>query len=113
MGPTKENKWQTVDVTACIVREKQGFICESNTMKAQDICLDRKQNICHFEMHPDEITKTAGCNFSYSAPVMTHQLLQSKYASYQDLSPTPIGMNLTLVRKLLQYDDLNQLLKRV
>ena len=47
----KVNKWQTVNVDACVVREQQGFICESNTIKAQDICLDTEQNICHFEIH--------------------------------------------------------------
>ena len=52
------NKWQTVDVSACIVQEQQGFICESNTIKAQDICLDTEQNVCHFEIHPDETPAT-------------------------------------------------------
>ncbi|KAK4806434.1 LOW QUALITY PROTEIN: hypothetical protein QYF61_013927 [Mycteria americana] len=85
------NKWQTIDVNACLVREQQGFICEINTLKAQDICLDTEQN----------------------APVTTHQLLQANYTLYQDLLPAPIGMNLTLVRKLLQHDDLNQLLERI
>ncbi|KAK4807909.1 hypothetical protein QYF61_011774 [Mycteria americana] len=54
-----------------------------------------------------------GCDFNYSAPVTTHQLLQANYTLYQDLLPAPIGMNLTLVRKLLQHDDLNQLLERI
>ncbi|KAK4820842.1 hypothetical protein QYF61_007816, partial [Mycteria americana] len=54
-----------------------------------------------------------GCDFNYSAPVTTHQLLQANYTLYQDLLPTRIGMNLTLVRKLLQHDDLNQLLERI
>ncbi|XP_074875776.1 uncharacterized protein LOC142026553 [Buteo buteo] len=149
------NKWQTVDVDACVVQEQQGFICESNTIKAQDICLDTEHNICHFEIHPDETPETVlvyvgngcicmrtlcdsvfidnttveinnhsnicicnfsrirGCDFNYSAPVTTYQLLQSNYISYQDLLPTPIGMNLTLVRELLQHDDLSQLLKRI
>ena len=48
----------------------------------------------------------------YSAPVTSRQLLPSNYTLYQDLLPTPIGMNLTLVRKLPQHDDLCQLLKR-
>ncbi|XP_067170013.1 uncharacterized protein [Apteryx mantelli] len=149
------NKWQTVDVNACVVREQQGFICESNTIKAQDICLDTEQNVCHFEIHPDEtpetvlvyigkgcvcmrtlcnlifidnitvdtsnhsnicvcnFSKVMGCDFNYSAPVVSHQLIQSNYTLSQDLLPTPIRMNLTLVRKLLQHDDLCQLLKRI
>ena len=52
------NIWQTIDVDACVVREQQGFICESNTIKAQDICLDTEQNVCHFEIHPDETPET-------------------------------------------------------
>ncbi|XP_075344890.1 uncharacterized protein LOC142402885 [Mycteria americana] len=149
------NLWQTIDASACVVREQQGFICESNTLKAQDICLDTEQNVCHFEVQPDEapetvlvyigkgcvcmrtfcdfvfvdnaavdtgnhsnvcvcnFTKIMGCDFNYSAPVTTHQLLQADYTLYQDLLPAPIGMNLTLVRKLLQHDDLNQLLERI
>ncbi|KAK4811065.1 hypothetical protein QYF61_016351 [Mycteria americana] len=136
------NKWQTVDVNACVVREQQGFICESNTIKAQDICLDTEQNVCHFEVQPDEapetvlvyigkgynvtvdtsnrsnicvckFTKIMGCDFNYSAPVTSYQLLQSNYTLSQDLLPTPIGMNLTLVKKLLQHDDLCQLLECV
>ncbi|KAK4828023.1 hypothetical protein QYF61_022800 [Mycteria americana] len=62
--------------------------------------------ICHF-------TKIMACDFNYSAPVTTHQLLQSNSIVYQDLLPTPIGMNLTLLRKLLQHGDLYQLLKQV
>ncbi|XP_076194341.1 uncharacterized protein LOC143160464 [Aptenodytes patagonicus] len=148
------NKWQTVDVNACVVREQQGFICESNTIKAQDICLDTEQSVCHFEIHPDEtpntiliyigkgcvcmrtpcdcifvdsvtvdtsnhsnicvcnFTNIIGCDFNYSVPVTSYQLLQSNYTLSEDLLPTPIGMDLTLVKKLLQHNDLCQLLER-
>lgn len=57
-------------------------------------------------------TKIMGCHFNYSAPVTTHQFLQSNYTWYQDSLSTPTGLNLTLVRKLPQHDDLNQLLKQ-
>lgn len=149
------NKWQTVDVDACVVQEQQGFICESNTLKVQDICLDTEQIICHFEIHPDETPETVlkyigngcicmrtlcesifidnttvetnnhsnicmynfteimGCDFKCSAPVTTYQLLQSNYTSYHDLLPTPIGMDFTLMTKLLQHDDLSWLLKQI
>ncbi|XP_074424622.1 uncharacterized protein LOC141735547 [Larus michahellis] len=126
-----ENKWQTVDVDACVSRDQRGFICESNTLKAQDICLDTNQNVCHFEIHPDETPETVlvyigkgcvcmrspcttniiGCDFNYSAPVTSFQLLQSNYTLIRDLLPTPIGMNLSLVKKLLQHDELKRLLK--
>lgn len=46
-----------MDLNACVVRD-QDFICEINTTETQDICLDTEQNICHFEIHPNEIPKT-------------------------------------------------------
>lgn len=52
-----------------------------------------------------------GCDFNYSAPVTTHQLLLPIYTRYHGLLPTPIAMNLILIRKLLQHDDPSQLLK--
>ncbi|XP_064591958.1 uncharacterized protein LOC135459657 [Zonotrichia leucophrys gambelii] len=52
------DKWQTVNLESCIVREQQGFICESNAIAAQDICLDTEENICHFEIRPYEDTQT-------------------------------------------------------
>lgn len=51
--------------------------------------------------------------FNYSGPVTCHQLLESNCTPYQDLLPNPIGMNLTLVRELLQHDGLYWLLKQV
>lgn len=62
-----------------------------------------QSNICVYNF-----TKL-GCNFSHSAPVTTHQLLlQINCISHQDLPPTPIGMSFTLVKKLLEDDDLRQ-----
>lgn len=37
------NERQTLEVSLCAVWEQQGFICDSNTIKAQDICLDTEQ----------------------------------------------------------------------
>ncbi|KAK4821385.1 hypothetical protein QYF61_018923, partial [Mycteria americana] len=48
----------------------------------------------------------------YSAPVTSCQLLQSNYTLSRDLLPTPIGMNLTLVKKLLEHNELCQLLPK-
>lgn len=56
------NKWQTVTAATCVVQKQQGFICECNTVKTQDICLDTEQNVCHFEIHPRETSETVlGC----------------------------------------------------
>ena len=41
MGSTK---WLTIDVNTYIVWEWQGFFCNSNTIKAQDICLNTEKN---------------------------------------------------------------------
>jgi len=60
--------------------------------------------VCNF-------TNIVGCDFSYSTPVMSHQLLQNNYTLIHDLLPVPIGMNITLVKKQLQHDDLKRLLK--
>ncbi|XP_074703747.1 uncharacterized protein LOC141933198 [Strix aluco] len=148
-------KWQTVNLESYIVREQQGFICEGNAIEAQNICLDTEQNICHFEVHPNEnpktvliyigegcvclrtvcefltvdkiiietknysnlcvcnFTKVIGCDFSYLAPVTSYQLLQSNYTLIHNLQPTPIGMNLTLVKQLLQHKDLVRILEKV
>ena len=154
MGPTKWGQMANYWCQCTCSRGKQRFICESNTTKAQDICLDTEQNVCHLEIHPDETPETVlayvgnGCicvrtlynstfidnttagqiitqmflfvllpkswdATNYSAPVTTYQWLQSSYTSYQDILLTPTGMNLTLVRKLLQHDDPSQLLTRI
>lgn len=39
-----EEKWQTVNIESCIAREQLGFICESNMIDEQDICLDTEQS---------------------------------------------------------------------
>lgn len=46
----------------CVVQKQQGFICECNAVKTQDICLDTEQNVCHCEIHPREPSETVlGC----------------------------------------------------
>lgn len=150
-----KNEWQTVDLESCIVREQQGFICESNAINAQDICLDTDQKVCHFEVHPNTDLKTiliyagkgcvclrtacsfisvgdtevdtrnhsnfcvcnfteiTGCDFNYSAPVISHQNFKSDYTLIHELVPTPIGMDLTQTKKLLQHQDLMRILEEI
>ena len=67
-----------------------------------------RSNICVCNL-----TKMMGCDFDYLPPVTSYQLLQSDYTLIRDLLLTPIGMNLTLVGKLLRHEDLKRLLKRV
>ena len=61
--------------------------------------------VCNF-------TKILGCDFSYSAPVTSRQLIAPHYILLHP-PPTPIGMNLTLVKKLLLREDLKRLMKQV
>lgn len=56
--------------------------------------------------------KIRGCGFNSSAPVTTHQFLQPTYTSCQALLLAPIEMNLALLKKLLQYEDLCRLRER-
>ncbi|XP_053789591.1 uncharacterized protein LOC128783033 isoform X3 [Vidua chalybeata] len=149
------DKWQTVNLESCTIREQLGFICEGNAIIAQDICLDTEQNICHFDIHPNEtsetvlvhtgngcacfgttcdtvfiestvvdtknhsnfcacnFTKIAGCDFSFVAPVTLHELLESNLTLIHKLLPTPIGMNLTLVKQLLLHQDLIEILGKI
>ena len=57
-GQMMNGKWQIVNLESCATREQLGFICESNTIDAQDICLNNEQSICHFEIHPDTSQET-------------------------------------------------------
>ncbi|XP_063003945.1 uncharacterized protein LOC134413832 isoform X2 [Melospiza melodia melodia] len=40
-----DDKWQTVNLETCIVRDKQGFICESNAIVAQDMFGHRAEHL--------------------------------------------------------------------
>ncbi|XP_068023774.1 uncharacterized protein [Melanerpes formicivorus] len=52
-----------------------------------------------------------GCDFVYRAPVLTSQLLIRNYTLYRSITPTPIGMDLSLVKELLEHAGLQQLLE--
>jgi len=54
----ENGRWQSVNLESCVTWEQQGFICESNTIDAQDVCLDTEQGVCHFEIHPNTRQKT-------------------------------------------------------
>lgn len=51
------------------------------------------------------------CNFSYSAPIVLYKNITIKLYSDSRLQPTPIGMNLPLVKTLLQHKDMSSFLK--
>ncbi|KAI6074133.1 putative protein LOC106043945 isoform X1 [Aix galericulata] len=77
-----DGEWES-----CVTLE-QGFICESNTIDAQDVCFDTEQ-------------------------VVSHQLIKSNSTMYHKLLPTPIGMNLTLAKQLIKHQDLIKILKGI
>lgn len=149
-----DHRWQTIDLESCIMKEQRGFICESNTLIAQDTCLDTDQKVCHFEARPNVDLKTiiiytgkgcaclrtqcnmiiidgqeeklhqsnycicnfttiVGCDFNYSAPVLTHSLLNSKLTLVQTVLPVSIGLNMTHVKDLLQHKDLQHILREI
>lgn len=51
--------------------------------------------------------------FPYQAPVISHQHIKAKLTTVQDISPVPIGMNLTLVKQLLKHKNLKEILKEI
>lgn len=50
-------KWQSLNVDVHVAGEQQGFICASKTIKAQDICFDTEQNVCHLKYIPKKALK--------------------------------------------------------
>lgn len=80
--------------------------CAGSVWDAVNFLHDSNVCICNF-------TKILECDFSYSASVASYQLITSNYTLLHDLLPTPIGMNLTLVKKLLLHEDLKWLMKQV
>nr|XP_010297308.1 PREDICTED: uncharacterized protein LOC104632952 [Balearica regulorum gibbericeps] len=52
-----------------------------------------------------------GCDFVYKPPVFTSQLLIRNYTLYRSITPTPIGMDLSLVKEMLEHATLQQLLE--
>lgn len=53
------------------------------------------------------------CNFKYSVPIVSHQLIKANYTMYHHLSPTPININLTLVKQLIKNKYLHEILKEI
>ena len=54
-----------------------------------------------------------GCDFTYSVPVVSHQMIKASYIMYHHLSPTPIGMNRRLVKWIIKHPDLDEILKEI
>lgn len=77
------------------------FLCDFVVVDNINIDTSNHSNICVCNF-----VEMMECDSNYSAPIMTDQLLQFNYTLIRNLLPTPIGMNLTLTRNLLQYEYL-------
>lgn len=91
----------------------EGCVClrtSCNSMLIANIAVNTSN---HSDVRVCTFTNIMGCDLNYSAPGTSYQLLGSNYTFIQDLPPAPIGTNLALVMKLLQHDDLHQLLQRI
>ncbi|XP_074667534.1 uncharacterized protein LOC141917847 [Strix aluco] len=150
-----KGKWQTINTDLCTNMGHQGYICEGNTMEAQDICLDTHQKECNFKAQPspnnhtvliyigegciclrtsckslivdnyeEEIggysnycicnfTKAEGCDFTYTIPVLSSQVIKTEQNLFQKIDSIPIGMNLERVKEMLQHEDLLSILEEV
>ena len=89
----------------------EGCVCirtSCNFILLADITVDTSY---HSIIGACNFTNTMGCDSNYSVPVTSCQLLRSNYTLIQDLPPGPVGMNLASVKKLLQHDNLYQLLE--
>ena len=84
--------------------------CDFVEIDKENITLHSKNHsnfcICNF-------VRIIGCDFLYLAPVVSHQLIKSNNTMYHKLLPTPIGMNLTLVKQLVKHQDLIRILKGI
>lgn len=84
-------------------------VCDSILAYNITVATNNHSNICNF-------TESIACDFSYAAPVTTSQLLQSDCELIHDLLPTPMGMDLTLLKNsssMMIYIDCCDMSKRM
>ena len=133
-GPERQaTSGKPVDLESCIMREEQGFLCESNTIMAQDTCLDTDQKICHFEARPNANLETViiyagkGCaclRTKCNTITVDGEVKETaQYSNYcicnftsnftlsQMIIPTPIGLNISSIKELLKHSDLQRILE--
>lgn len=101
-----------VNQTTLLVYIGQGCVClrmPCSTIVVDNLTINGTQSnlcICNF-------VKIEGCDFSHPAPVVSHQYIKANLATVQEVSPVPIGMNLTLVEHLLKHEDLKKILEEI
>lgn len=62
--------------------------------------------VCNF-------SRIVGCDFDYSVPLTTMQLIEAEYTLYYDVPHLQIGMNIDLLKAILIHPDTEQLGREV
>ncbi|XP_017695589.1 PREDICTED: uncharacterized protein LOC108510426 isoform X1 [Lepidothrix coronata] len=62
--------------------------------------------ICNF-------TKIVGCDFSYTAPITTQQLIEAEYTLYHEVPKLQIGMDTKLLKEMLMHPEVRKLAQKV
>lgn len=99
-----------INQTTSLVYVGQGCVClrtSCPSITVDELIINETQSnlcICNF-------IRIEGCDFSYRGPVISHQHIKANLTTVQEISPVPIGMNLTLVKQLLKHEELRRILK--
>uniref|UniRef100_A0A8C3RGZ0 Uncharacterized protein n=1 Tax=Cyanoderma ruficeps TaxID=181631 RepID=A0A8C3RGZ0_9PASS len=105
INPQSSNKTMLVYVG-------KGCVCFRTTCKYVQINEAYNQTVfSDSNMCACNVATIRGCDFVYKPPVFTSQLLIRNYTLYRSITPTPIGMDLSLVKEMLEHADLQQLLE--
>ena len=90
-----------------LVYVDQGCVCLRTACDFVEV--DKENITLHSKHHSNfcicNFVRIVGCDILYLAPVVSHQLIKSNNTMYHKLLPTPIGMNLTLVKQLDKKQD--------
>ncbi|XP_066405256.1 uncharacterized protein [Molothrus aeneus] len=105
INPQSSNKTMLVYVG-------KGCVCFRTTCKYVQINEAYNQTVfSDSNMCACNVATIRGCDFVYKPPMFTTQLLIRNYTLYRSITPTPIGMDLSLVKEMLAHADLQQLLE--
>uniref|UniRef100_A0A8C8RUK5 Uncharacterized protein n=1 Tax=Pelusios castaneus TaxID=367368 RepID=A0A8C8RUK5_9SAUR len=68
-----------------------------------DIAHDPYENQCLCN-----ISSLVSCDVEFTLPVTVNNEIQSQYQLYEQISPIPLGLNINLVRKLIEHPELQK-----
>lgn len=105
INPQSNNKTVLVYVgKGCVCFRTMCKYVQINDIYNQTVFNDSNMCACN-------VAIIRGCDFVYKPPVFTSQLLIRNYTLYRSITPTPIGMDLSLVKEMLEHANLQQLLE--